>query len=145
MRWRISPRRLVRLSLLHLLREIPFLPSAPISTLPFHLHGAPHVPRRKLVPTLFNNITTLHHHVPLPRWLLSRKATFAYILNVPFKIKISIIIKTSLIYVHDLKGRKEIQRREREHSDRAFNDKMRSGDLMEAHREAMKKMQRSAK
>lgn len=41
--------------------------------------------------------------------------------------------------------RKEIQRREREHSDRAFNDKMRSGDLMEAHREAMKKMQRSAK
>jgi hypothetical protein len=41
--------------------------------------------------------------------------------------------------------RKEMQRRDREFSDRAFDDRMRSGDLMEAHREAMRKMQRGAR
>lgn len=93
MRRRISPRRLVRLSLLHRLRVIPFLHSAPTSTLPFHLHGPPHVPRGQLVPALFSSITTLHRHVPLPRWLLSRKATFAYIRNVSFKIKMASLLK----------------------------------------------------
>ncbi|KAM3457335.1 hypothetical protein MY3296_001077 [Beauveria thailandica] len=40
--------------------------------------------------------------------------------------------------------RREIQRRDRESSDRAFDDRMRRGDLIDAHREAMRKMQRSA-
>lgn len=41
--------------------------------------------------------------------------------------------------------RKEMQRRDKEFSDRAFDDRMRSGDLMEAHREAMRKMQRGSR
>ncbi|EGX96840.1 hypothetical protein CCM_01498 [Cordyceps militaris CM01] len=40
--------------------------------------------------------------------------------------------------------RREMQRRDREFSDRAFDDRMRSGDLIDAHREALRKMQRSA-
>ncbi|OAA37258.1 hypothetical protein ISF_09927 [Cordyceps fumosorosea ARSEF 2679] len=39
--------------------------------------------------------------------------------------------------------RREMQRRDKEFSDRAFDDRMRSGDLLDAHREAMRKMQRS--
>lgn len=41
--------------------------------------------------------------------------------------------------------RREMQRRDREFSDRVFDDRMRSGDLLDAHREAMRKMQRGAK
>lgn len=40
---------------------------------------------------------------------------------------------------------KEIARRQKEMADRAFDERMRSGDLLEAHREAMRKMQRAAK
>lgn len=40
--------------------------------------------------------------------------------------------------------RRDSQRREREFSDRLFDERMRSGDMLEAHREAMRKMQRSA-
>ncbi|KAH8176217.1 hypothetical protein LIA77_04635 [Sarocladium implicatum] len=40
---------------------------------------------------------------------------------------------------------KEMARRQKEWADRAFDEKMRSGDLLEAHREAMRKMQRAAK
>ncbi|TQV99480.1 hypothetical protein V2A60_004954 [Cordyceps javanica] len=40
--------------------------------------------------------------------------------------------------------RREMQRRDKEFSDRAFDDRMRSGDLADAHREALRKMQRSA-
>ncbi|KAM3469571.1 hypothetical protein MY5147_006956 [Beauveria neobassiana] len=40
--------------------------------------------------------------------------------------------------------RREMQRRDKESSDRAFDDRMRRGDLIDAHREAMRKMQRSA-
>lgn len=41
--------------------------------------------------------------------------------------------------------RREMQKRDREFSDRAFNERMRTGDLLEAHREAMKKMQKGGK
>lgn len=41
--------------------------------------------------------------------------------------------------------RREMQKRDREFSDRAFNERMRTGDLQEAHREAMKKMQKGSK
>lgn len=41
--------------------------------------------------------------------------------------------------------RKEIHRREKEWADRAFDEKMRNGELMNAHREAMKRMQKGAK
>ncbi|RDA91385.1 hypothetical protein CP533_6884 [Ophiocordyceps camponoti-saundersi (nom. inval.)] len=41
--------------------------------------------------------------------------------------------------------RKEVHRREREFADRAFDERMRSGDLLEAHREAMRKMQKGAR
>ncbi|PFH60607.1 hypothetical protein XA68_10663 [Ophiocordyceps unilateralis] len=41
--------------------------------------------------------------------------------------------------------RKEVNRREREFADRAFDERMRSGDLLEAHREAMRKMQKGAR
>ncbi|KAJ6780704.1 hypothetical protein PWT90_02312 [Aphanocladium album] len=41
--------------------------------------------------------------------------------------------------------RREMQRRDKEFSDRVFDDRMRAGDLLEAHREAMRKMQRGAK
>ncbi|KAF7563815.1 hypothetical protein G7046_g287 [Stylonectria norvegica] len=41
--------------------------------------------------------------------------------------------------------RREMQRREKEWADRAFDERMRSGDLLEAHREAMRKMQKGAK
>lgn len=40
--------------------------------------------------------------------------------------------------------RREMQRRDREFSDRAFDDRMRTGDLLDAHRDAMRKMQRGA-
>ncbi|KAH7328489.1 hypothetical protein B0I35DRAFT_473190 [Stachybotrys elegans] len=40
--------------------------------------------------------------------------------------------------------RREIQRREKEWADRAFEERMRSGDLLDAHREVMRKMQRKA-
>ncbi|KAM3512311.1 hypothetical protein MY11210_004024 [Beauveria gryllotalpidicola] len=40
--------------------------------------------------------------------------------------------------------RREMQRRDKESSDRAFDDRMRRGELIDAHREAMRKMQRSA-
>ncbi|OAQ98127.1 hypothetical protein LLEC1_02478 [Akanthomyces lecanii] len=40
--------------------------------------------------------------------------------------------------------RREMQRRDKEFSDRAFDDRMRSGDLLDAHREAMRKMQRGS-
>lgn len=40
--------------------------------------------------------------------------------------------------------RRDSQRKEREFSDRLFDERMRSGDMLEAHREAMRKMQRSA-
>ncbi|KAG5992153.1 hypothetical protein E4U52_003046 [Claviceps spartinae] len=41
--------------------------------------------------------------------------------------------------------RREMQRREKEHVDRAFDERMRNGDILEAHREAMRRMQRIAK
>ncbi|KAI1467297.1 uncharacterized protein F4812DRAFT_58213 [Daldinia caldariorum] len=41
--------------------------------------------------------------------------------------------------------RKEQERREKERNERAFEEMMRRGDLMDAHREAMRKMQRSIK
>ncbi|KAJ3519156.1 hypothetical protein NM208_g14237 [Fusarium decemcellulare] len=41
--------------------------------------------------------------------------------------------------------RREMQQREKEWADRAFDERMRSGDLLEVHREAMRKMQRKAK
>ncbi|KAG6089431.1 hypothetical protein E4U15_002863 [Claviceps sp. LM218 group G6] len=41
--------------------------------------------------------------------------------------------------------RREMQRREKEHVDRAFDERMRNGDMLEAHREAMRRMQRIAK
>ncbi|KAF4585609.1 sulfite exporter TauE/SafE family protein [Ophiocordyceps camponoti-floridani] len=41
--------------------------------------------------------------------------------------------------------RKEAHRREREFADRAFDERMRSGDLLEAHREAMRRMQKEAR
>ncbi|KAH6610686.1 sulfite exporter family [Trichoderma cornu-damae] len=41
--------------------------------------------------------------------------------------------------------RKEMQRREKEWHDRMFDSRMRSGDLLEAHREVLRKMQSSAK
>ncbi|KAI8962513.1 hypothetical protein F5Y11DRAFT_192492 [Daldinia sp. FL1419] len=41
--------------------------------------------------------------------------------------------------------RKEQERRDKERNERAFEEMMRRGDLMEAHREAMRKMQRSIK
>ncbi|KAF4506801.1 hypothetical protein G6O67_006846 [Ophiocordyceps sinensis] len=40
--------------------------------------------------------------------------------------------------------RKESQRREKEFADRAFDERMRTGDLLEAHRDAMRKMQKGA-
>ncbi|KAG5941509.1 hypothetical protein E4U59_001684 [Claviceps monticola] len=40
---------------------------------------------------------------------------------------------------------REMQRREKEHVDRAFDERMRNGDMLEAHREAMRRMQRIAK
>lgn len=39
--------------------------------------------------------------------------------------------------------RKEMTRQQKEWADRAFDEKMRSGELMDAHREAMRKMQQS--
>ncbi|KAM5362503.1 hypothetical protein ACJZ2D_012493 [Fusarium nematophilum] len=41
--------------------------------------------------------------------------------------------------------RREMQRREKEWADRAFDERMRTGDLLDVHREAMRKMQRHAK
>ncbi|XXH04971.1 hypothetical protein Hte_011395 [Hypoxylon texense] len=41
--------------------------------------------------------------------------------------------------------RKEFQRMEKERNDRAFEEMMRRGDLMDAHREAMRRMQRNVK
>ncbi|KAI9166740.1 hypothetical protein HJFPF1_02854 [Paramyrothecium foliicola] len=41
--------------------------------------------------------------------------------------------------------RREIQRREKEWADKVFDERMRSGDLLDAHREVMRKMQRKAK
>jgi hypothetical protein len=41
--------------------------------------------------------------------------------------------------------RREMQRREKEWADKVFDERMRSGDLLEAHREVMRKMQRKAK
>lgn len=41
--------------------------------------------------------------------------------------------------------RKEMQRREKEWNDRVFDARMRSGDLLDAHREVIRKMQSSAK
>ncbi|EHK41186.1 uncharacterized protein TrAtP1_004615 [Trichoderma atroviride] len=41
--------------------------------------------------------------------------------------------------------RKEMQRREKEWNDRMFDARMRSGDLLDAHREVIRKMQSSAK
>lgn len=41
--------------------------------------------------------------------------------------------------------RKESQRREKEFADRVFDERMRAGDLLEAHREAMRKMQKGAR
>ncbi|KAG6035934.1 hypothetical protein E4U19_004040 [Claviceps sp. Clav32 group G5] len=41
--------------------------------------------------------------------------------------------------------RREMQRREKEHVDRAFDERMRNGDMLEAHREAMRRMQSIAK
>lgn len=40
---------------------------------------------------------------------------------------------------------KEMARRQKERADQAFDERMRSGDLLEAHRDAMRKMQRAAK
>ncbi|KAG6001776.1 hypothetical protein E4U21_003821 [Claviceps maximensis] len=41
--------------------------------------------------------------------------------------------------------RREMQKREKEHVDRAFDERMRNGDMLEAHRAAMHKMQKEAK
>lgn len=41
--------------------------------------------------------------------------------------------------------RREMQRREKEWQDRVFDNRMRSGDLLEAHREVLRKMQSTAK
>ncbi|KAF5973608.1 sulfite exporter family [Fusarium coicis] len=41
--------------------------------------------------------------------------------------------------------RRETQQREREWADKAFDDRMRNGDLLDVHREAMRKLQRHAK
>jgi hypothetical protein len=41
--------------------------------------------------------------------------------------------------------RREMEQREKEWNDRAFDERMRSGDLLGVHREAMRKMQRNAK
>ncbi|KAG5985027.1 hypothetical protein E4U55_001963 [Claviceps digitariae] len=41
--------------------------------------------------------------------------------------------------------RREMQRREKEHVDRAFDERMRNGDMLEIHRAAMRKMQNEAK
>lgn len=41
--------------------------------------------------------------------------------------------------------RKEMQRREREYADRAFDERMRNGEMLDAHREAMRKMQKGAR
>ncbi|KAM0436879.1 hypothetical protein ACHAPT_002592 [Fusarium lateritium] len=41
--------------------------------------------------------------------------------------------------------RRELEQREKEWNDRAFDERMRSGDLLGVHREAMRKMQRHAK
>ncbi|KJZ74071.1 hypothetical protein HIM_06520 [Hirsutella minnesotensis 3608] len=41
--------------------------------------------------------------------------------------------------------RKEALRREKDFADRAFDERMRAGDFLEAHREAMRKMQKSAR
>ncbi|KAH7170367.1 hypothetical protein EDB81DRAFT_775235 [Dactylonectria macrodidyma] len=41
--------------------------------------------------------------------------------------------------------RREMEQRQKEWNDRAFDERMRSGDLMEVHREAMRKMQKHAK
>lgn len=41
--------------------------------------------------------------------------------------------------------RREMQRREKELLDRAFDERMRSGDLLDVHREAMRKMQKGAR
>ncbi|KAG4219546.1 hypothetical protein PC116_g31975 [Phytophthora cactorum] len=41
--------------------------------------------------------------------------------------------------------RREQERRDKERNERAFEEMMRRGDLMDAHREAMRKMQRSIK
>lgn len=41
--------------------------------------------------------------------------------------------------------RRELQRRERELTDRAFEERMRNGEFLDAHREAMRKMQRGAR
>ena len=41
--------------------------------------------------------------------------------------------------------RKEMQRREKEWVDRAFDERMRNGELLEAHREAMRRMQQGVK
>ncbi|KHN99513.1 uncharacterized protein MAM_02366 [Metarhizium album ARSEF 1941] len=41
--------------------------------------------------------------------------------------------------------RREMQRREREYADRAFDERMRNGDMLDAHREAMRKLQKSAR
>lgn len=40
--------------------------------------------------------------------------------------------------------RRESQRRDKEFADRAFDERMRTGDLLEAHRDAMRRMQKSA-
>ncbi|GAB0133216.1 hypothetical protein EsDP_00001629 [Epichloe bromicola] len=41
--------------------------------------------------------------------------------------------------------RRETQKREKENVDRAFDERMRNGDMLEAHREAMRRMQKAAK
>ncbi|KAG5923381.1 hypothetical protein E4U42_004968 [Claviceps africana] len=41
--------------------------------------------------------------------------------------------------------RREMQKREKEHVDRAFDERMRNGDMLEAHRAAMRRMQNEAK
>jgi hypothetical protein len=41
--------------------------------------------------------------------------------------------------------RREMQRREKEYVDRAFDERMRNGDMLGLHREAMRKMQKEAR
>ncbi|KAK2600304.1 hypothetical protein QQS21_004945 [Conoideocrella luteorostrata] len=41
--------------------------------------------------------------------------------------------------------RREMQKRDKDYVDRAFDERMRNGDMLEAHREAMRKMQKAAK
>jgi hypothetical protein len=41
--------------------------------------------------------------------------------------------------------RREMQRRQKEWNDRMFDSRMRSGDLLEAHREVIRKMQSAAR